>query len=51
MTFASSRFAVFLWAVAILPSSAVAQCLQTPDSETITRAGQGAVVPMVRRWC
>ena len=23
-----------------------AQCLQTPDSETITRAGQGAVVPM-----
>ena len=23
-----------------------AQCLQTPDSETIARAGQGAVVPM-----
>jgi quercetin dioxygenase-like cupin family protein len=23
-----------------------AQCLQTPDSESITRAGQGAVVPM-----
>lgn len=23
-----------------------AQCLQTPDGETITRAGQGAVVPM-----
>lgn len=23
-----------------------AQCLQTPDAETITRAGQGAVVPM-----
>lgn len=23
-----------------------AQCLQTPDTETITRAGQGAVVPM-----